>query len=91
MPSNIKIIKTMLFIVETSNTLVSDIFLFINKTPNRIESDWKNLAVIQVCVAKLEPYLRIMENSDPRGWAPIPERKNEAYSAMAKIFEILEK
>ncbi len=42
-------------------------------------------------MTKLEPYLRIMENSDPRGWAPIPERKNEAYSAMASIFEILEK
>ncbi|NHJ31728.1 MAG: hypothetical protein FK732_02590 [Asgard group archaeon] len=40
---------------------------------------------------KLEPYLRIMENSDPRGWAPIPERKNEAYSAMAVIFDILDK
>lgn len=40
---------------------------------------------------KLEPYLRIMENSDPRGWAPIPERKNEAYSAMAIIFDILDK
>ncbi|NHJ04881.1 MAG: hypothetical protein EAX90_08660 [Candidatus Heimdallarchaeota archaeon] len=40
---------------------------------------------------KIEPYLRIFENSDPRGWAPIPERKNEAYSAMIKIFEILEK
>jgi predicted glycosyl hydrolase (DUF1957 family) len=40
---------------------------------------------------KVEPYLRIMENSDPRGWAPIPERKNEAYSAMAVIFDILDK
>jgi len=40
---------------------------------------------------KLEPYLRIMENSDPRGWAPIPERKNEAYTAMAIIFDILDK
>ena len=40
---------------------------------------------------KLEPYLRIMENSDPRGWSPIPERKNEAYSAMATIFDILDK
>ena len=42
-------------------------------------------------LTKIEPYLRIFENSDPRGWAPIPERKNEAYSAMIKIFEILEK
>ena len=40
---------------------------------------------------KLEPFLRIMENSDPRGWAPIPERKNEAYSAIAIIFDILDK
>jgi predicted glycosyl hydrolase (DUF1957 family) len=40
---------------------------------------------------KVEPYLRIMENSDPRGWAPLPERKHEAYSAMNKIYEILEK
>jgi predicted glycosyl hydrolase (DUF1957 family) len=40
---------------------------------------------------KIEPFLRIMENSDPRGWAPIPERKNEAYSAIAIIFDILDK
>jgi predicted glycosyl hydrolase (DUF1957 family) len=40
---------------------------------------------------KVEPYLRIMENSDPRGWAPLPERKHEAYSAINKIFEIIEK
>lgn len=40
---------------------------------------------------KIEPYLRIMENSDPRGWAPLPERKHEAYSAMNKIFELLGK
>ena len=40
---------------------------------------------------KVEPYLRIFENSDPRGWAPIPERKNEAYTAIEAVFEILEK
>ena len=42
-------------------------------------------------LAKVEPFLRIMENSDPRGWAPIPERKDEAYTALEKVFEILEK
>ncbi|MBN1329190.1 MAG: hypothetical protein JXA54_06930 [Candidatus Heimdallarchaeota archaeon] len=42
-------------------------------------------------LSKLEPYLRIMENSDPRGWAPLPERKKEAYEAMNTIFDILEK
>jgi predicted glycosyl hydrolase (DUF1957 family) len=40
---------------------------------------------------KIEPFLRIIENSDARGWSPLPERKLEAYSAMIKIFEILEK
>ncbi|MFX1532599.1 MAG: polysaccharide deacetylase family protein [Promethearchaeota archaeon] len=40
---------------------------------------------------KLEPYLRIVENSDARGWAPLPERKQEAYSALLTIFEILDK
>jgi len=42
-------------------------------------------------LTKLEPFLRIMENSDPRGWAPLPERKKEAYEAMNTIFGILEK
>lgn len=40
---------------------------------------------------KIEPYLRIIENSDARGWSPIPERKNEAYTAIEKVFEILDK
>ncbi|NHK30769.1 MAG: hypothetical protein FK730_05420 [Asgard group archaeon] len=40
---------------------------------------------------KVEPFLRIMENSDSRGWSPLPERKLEAYSAMNKIFELLER
>jgi predicted glycosyl hydrolase (DUF1957 family) len=40
---------------------------------------------------KIEPFLRIMENSDARGWSPLPERKLEAYSAMNRIFELLEK
>lgn len=40
-------------------------------------------------MTKVEPFLRIFENSDPRGWAPIPERKNEAYTAMEKIFALL--
>ncbi|MBD3193373.1 MAG: hypothetical protein GF308_22245 [Candidatus Heimdallarchaeota archaeon] len=39
---------------------------------------------------QLEPYLRILENSDPRGWAPLPERKQEAYTAIQSIFTILE-
>jgi len=39
---------------------------------------------------KLLPLLRIAENSDSRGWAATPERKNEAYVAMLKIQEILE-
>ena len=38
---------------------------------------------------KVEPFLRIFENSDPRGWAPIPERKHEANTALDKIVEIL--
>lgn len=40
---------------------------------------------------KIEPYLRIMENSDSKGWAPLPERKHEAYSAINKIFELIGK
>ncbi|MFX1251461.1 MAG: polysaccharide deacetylase family protein [Promethearchaeota archaeon] len=40
---------------------------------------------------ELEPYLRIVENSDARGWAPLPERKQEAYSALLTIFEMLDK
>ncbi|MFX0090384.1 MAG: hypothetical protein ACFFBD_01380 [Candidatus Hodarchaeota archaeon] len=40
---------------------------------------------------ELEPYLRIAENSDARGWAPLPERKHEAYSALLTIFKILNK
>jgi hypothetical protein len=40
-------------------------------------------------IEKIEPHLRIFENSDPRGWAPLPERKLEAYSALLKIYEIL--
>ena len=42
-------------------------------------------------IAKIEPYLRIVENSDARGWAPLPERKQEAYSALNTIFDLLEK
>ena len=42
-------------------------------------------------MTKVEPYLRIFENSDPRGWEPLPERKDEAYAAMDSVFEILEK
>ena len=33
----------------------------------------------------LEFYLRIAENSDARGWAPLPERKNEAFNALIEI------
>ncbi len=39
---------------------------------------------------KLEQLLRKAENSDARGWAPLPERKKEAYLAILSIFEILE-
>ncbi|MHA1244839.1 MAG: hypothetical protein ACTSPT_02795 [Candidatus Heimdallarchaeota archaeon] len=42
-------------------------------------------------MTKVEPYLRVFENSDPRGWEPLPERKDEAYAAMDSVFEILEK
>ncbi|MEA2070972.1 MAG: polysaccharide deacetylase family protein [Asgard group archaeon] len=47
--------------------------------------NWDNTILTQI-----EPELRILENSDSRGWAPLPERKQEAYSAMLKIYEILE-
>ncbi len=40
-------------------------------------------------MAKLEPYLRIAENSDARGWGPIPERKLEAFSAIQTIYKEL--
>jgi len=35
--------------------------------------------------------LRIAENSDPRGWQPIPERKHEAYTAILQLEEIVAK
>jgi len=38
---------------------------------------------------KIEPSLRIAENSDARGWSPLPERKLEAFSAIQKIYQIL--
>ena len=38
---------------------------------------------------KLEPLFRIAENSDARGWGPIPERKLEAYSALQQIYKEL--
>jgi len=33
--------------------------------------------------------LRIAENSDARGWAPINERKQEAFTAIDKLYQIL--
>ena len=38
---------------------------------------------------KVEPYLRIAENSDARGWGPIPERKLEAFTAIQTIYKEL--
>lgn len=38
---------------------------------------------------KIEPFLRIAECSDARGWGPIPERKLESYTAMQEIYKIL--
>lgn len=38
---------------------------------------------------KVEPYLRIAENSDARGWGPIPERKLEAFTAIQAIYKEL--
>lgn len=40
-------------------------------------------------MAEVEPWLRIAENSDPRGWAPLPERKHEAYSAIMTMYDHL--
>ncbi len=39
---------------------------------------------------QVERWLRIAENSDARGWAPLPERKHEAYSAMMSLYQFLE-
>ncbi|MFW9921826.1 MAG: polysaccharide deacetylase family protein [Candidatus Thorarchaeota archaeon] len=63
---------------------------FIRRT-DEIYSKLSSLNWKKELMDKIEPYLRIFENSDPRGWAPIPERKNEAYSAIEKVFEILDK
>jgi len=49
----------------------------------------QRLAWDKKVVKKIEPYLRIAENSDPRGWAPLPERKQEAHQAINAIFDIL--
>ena len=38
---------------------------------------------------QIEPFLRIAENSDARGWGPIPERKLEAYTALQEIYKFL--
>lgn len=40
----------------------------------------------QDLLSKIEPYLRIAENSDARGWGPLPERKLEAYTAIQQIY-----
>jgi hypothetical protein len=42
-------------------------------------------------MSQLEPFLKVAENSDARGWAPLLERKHEAYSALLSIDEILKK
>jgi predicted glycosyl hydrolase (DUF1957 family) len=44
----------------------------------------------QKIIKKIELDLRIVENSDPRGWAPLPERKQEAYEAMLSIYSFFE-
>jgi len=46
--------------------------------------NWKESLKTQV-----ELLLRVAENSDARGLAPLPERKHEAYSALLSIDEIL--
>lgn len=40
-------------------------------------------------MTKIEPLLRIAENSDARGWGPLPERKLEAYTALQQIYKEL--
>lgn len=43
----------------------------------------------QDLIKKVEPYLRIAENSDARGWGPIPERKLEAFTAIQTLYQEL--
>jgi predicted glycosyl hydrolase (DUF1957 family) len=40
-------------------------------------------------MVKIEPLLRIAENSDARGWGPIAERKLEAFTAIQEIYKEL--
>ncbi len=62
----------------------------LNGLLNEIYGTLNQLQVMNSDDEKIERLLRIAENSDARGWAPLPERKHEAYTALLSLYQLLE-